>query len=91
MDDSRDFRKKIEAVNQPKKKHTVQAARMELDRFLDEHPELRDFQEEIDRRLRNAGDSVNRLAVLGIMIEGKLRDLQDHMSYFLAPGKPKSG
>ena len=38
------------------------------DRFLKEHPELRPFQEEIDRRLTHAGSIENRMAVLGFMM-----------------------
>ena len=38
------------------------------DRFLKLHPELRPFQEEIDRRLTHAGSIENRMAVLGFMI-----------------------
>ena len=38
------------------------------DRFLDKRPELRCFQEEIDRRLKNAGSLENRMAVLAFMI-----------------------
>lgn len=87
MDDAGNLTKKAGTANQPKLADTVQGAQAELDRFLHAHPELKAFQEEIDRRLRNAGDTANRLAVLSIMIEGKLKDLQDHMSHFLSQKK----
>ena len=56
-------------------------ARQERDRLLNEHPELKEFQQKIDRCLDNAGSSENRMAVLGIMIEAKLKDLRDELSH----------
>lgn len=56
------------------------AARIERDRMLDEHPDLREFQKEIDRCLDNAGSSENRMAVLGILMEAKLKELRDQLS-----------
>ena len=56
-------------------------ARKERDRLLKERPDLKEFQKKIDRCLDNAGNSENRMAVLGIMIEAKLRELQDELSH----------
>ena len=56
-------------------------ARYERDRLLEEHPELKELQKKIDRCLDNAGSSENRMAVLGIMIEAKLKELQDELSH----------
>ena len=56
-------------------------ALQERDRLLNEHPELKEFQKKIDRCLDNAGSSENRMAVLGIMIEAKLKELQDELSH----------
>ena len=56
-------------------------ARQERDRLLNEHPELKEFQKKIDRCLDNAGSSENRMAVLGIMMEAKLKELQDELSH----------
>ena len=56
-------------------------ARQERNRLLEEHPELKEFQKKIDRCLDNAGSSENRMAVLGIMIEAKLKELQDELSH----------
>ena len=56
-------------------------ARQERDRLLEEYPELNELQEKIDRCLDNAGSSENRMAVLGIMIEAKLKELQDELSH----------
>jgi dsDNA-specific endonuclease/ATPase MutS2 len=55
-------------------------ALQERDRLLEEHPELREFQNEIDRCLDNAGSPENRMAVLAIMIEAKLKHLRDELS-----------
>ena len=56
-------------------------ARKERDRLLKDHPDLREFQKHIDRCLDNAGSSENRMAVLGILIEAKLKELQDELSH----------
>lgn len=57
------------------------AARLERDRLLNEHPDLKEFQKEIDRCLENAGSSENRMAVLGMMMEAKLKELRDELSH----------
>ncbi len=58
------------------------AAREEQDRLLKERPSLKEFQKEIDRCLNNAGSSENRMAVLGIMMGAKLKELQEQLSHF---------
>ena len=58
-----------------------QKARQELDHLLNEHPDLKAFQKKIDRCLDNAGSSENRMAVLGIMMEAKLKELRDELSH----------
>lgn len=55
------------------------AARQEIDRLLKLRPEYRTFQNEIESRLNAAGRVENRLAVLGIMIEGKLKELEEQL------------
>jgi len=55
-------------------------ARLERDRLLKEHPHLQAYQDEIDRMLAGAGSSENRMAVLGLMMEAKLNELQDQLS-----------
>jgi hypothetical protein len=57
------------------------AAREERDRLLDEYPDLREFQKQIDRYLDNAGSSENRMVVLGIMIEAKLKELREELTH----------
>jgi len=56
-------------------------AREERDRLLDEYPNLREFQKQIDRCLDNAGNSENRMVVLGIMIEAKLKELREELAH----------
>ena len=54
-------------------------ARKKRDRLLEEYPDLREYQKEIDRCLDNAGGAENRMAVLAVMIEAKLKELQDEL------------
>ena len=56
-------------------------ARKERNRLLKEYPDLREYQKEIDRYLDNAGSAENRMAVLAVMIEAKLKELQDELSH----------
>ena len=55
-------------------------ARKERDQLLREHPKLRKFQKEIDHCLDNSGNSENRMTVLGIMIEDRLKELRRQLS-----------
>jgi hypothetical protein len=56
-------------------------ARKERNRLLKEYPDLREYQKEIDQCLDNAGSAENRMAVLAVMIEAKLKELQDELSH----------
>jgi dsDNA-specific endonuclease/ATPase MutS2 len=56
-------------------------ARKVRDRLLKENPGLKEYQKEIDRCLDNAGSAENRMAVLAVMIEAKLKELQDELSH----------
>ncbi|MGD9209987.1 MAG: hypothetical protein PVI90_04395 [Desulfobacteraceae bacterium] len=49
------------------------------EQYLKKHPHLVPFQKEIDRLLDNAGSQENRMAVLGIMLEGKLSELREQL------------
>lgn len=53
----------------------LEAALAERDRFLAQHPRHIGYQRKIDGVLSKAGTSENRLAVLAVMIEGKLGEL----------------
>ncbi len=47
----------------------------ERSQFLETYPQYRTFQAEIDRMLDKAGSADNRMAVLAMLIEGKLVEL----------------
>lgn len=53
----------------------VQAAIDKRDAFLREHPELTEYQKEIQRRLSKAGYMKNRVGVLGFMLEERVSAL----------------
>ncbi len=55
-------------------------AKKDLEEFLDAHPNLREFQNEIDRVLDSPA---NRLEVISIMLAGKLSDLHCYMQELL--------
>lgn len=57
-----------------------ETAQKERDQLLKERPKLKKFQNEIDRILDNSGNSENRMSVLGILIEGRLKELQSQLS-----------
>ena len=46
------------------------------DRFLEENPHLKPFQEEIDKRLKAAGSIENRMTILRCMMYDKLEGLR---------------
>lgn len=52
----------------------------DLNEFLEQHPELRPMQEEIDRALAKAGNSNNRMSVLHGMMMDKVRELRDALN-----------
>ena len=54
----------------------LQKALAERERFLDRQPHLRAYQAEIDRVLDNSGNAEGRMAVLGMLLQGKLFDMQ---------------
>lgn len=47
--------------------------------FLEQHPEYREFQQEIDRLLDKAGSSENRMTILAMLMEGKLVELHQQL------------
>ena len=53
----------------------LEEALAERDRFLAQHPDYLAYQREIDGVLSKAGTSANRLAVLAVMMECKLDEL----------------
>ena len=75
------FNRKSSNISRQELIEMGKTAREERDRLINEYPDLREFQEKIDRCLDNAGSSENRMAVLGIMIEAKLKDLQEELTH----------
>ncbi|WP_319287859.1 hypothetical protein [Desulfosarcina sp.] len=57
----------------------LQKALAERERFLDRQPHLRVYQAEIDRVLDNSGNLEGRMAVLGMLLQGKLLDMQKEL------------
>ena len=47
----------------------------ERSRFLEQYPQYQEYQREIDRILDKAGSADNRMAVLAMLIEGKLVEM----------------
>lgn len=73
--------KKTGVRSDPKKPSEIgERARCERDRLLRDHPHLQAYQNEIDRLLEGAGSTQNRMAVLGLMMEAKLKELTDQLS-----------
>ena len=54
----------------------LETALAERERFLNENPHMRAFQDEIDTMLDKSGASHNRIAVLGTLMQGKLLEMQ---------------
>ena len=55
---------------------SLQKALAERERFLNRQPHLRAYQAEIDRILDKSGNPEGRMAVLGMLLQGKLLDMQ---------------
>ena len=60
-----------------KTKELIEELKAKRDAMLAEKPELIPFQEELDRIMDNSGTPQNRMKVLGILMEAKLRELHD--------------
>ncbi len=48
-------------------------------KFLEEHPELKDFQKEIEKEMRNAGSYENRAVVLKAMMDKRMLELKQNL------------
>lgn len=49
--------------------------------LLEKYPHLREFQEKIDKMMIGAGSFENRMAVLGLLMEANLKELQNHLMH----------
>lgn len=47
--------------------------------FLNQHPKYREYQQEIDQLLDKAGNMENRMAILAMLMEGKLIELHQQL------------
>jgi len=54
----------------------LQKALAKRERYLARHPHLRTYQAEIDRVLDKSGNVQGRLAVIGMLMQGKLIEMQ---------------
>ncbi len=75
------IKKKSSTISRQELIEMGKTARQERDRLLNEYPDLKKFQKKIDKFLDKAGSSENRMAVLGIMMEAKLKELRDELSH----------
>jgi hypothetical protein len=71
-------------TNQPKgaeqqPNRALVEALAERDRFLEQYPKMNTYQNEIDRMLDKAGPQENRFAVLAMLMEGKLAELDTEL------------
>lgn len=56
----------------------------ERDLFLEKNPHMEKYQREIDRHMRGAGSSENRMAILAMMMNAKLMELQEQCKALVA-------
>lgn len=54
----------------------LQEALVNRERYLEHHPHLRAYQAEINRVLDKSGNVQGRLAVIGMLMQGKLLEMQ---------------
>lgn len=57
----------------------IQEAVKARDEFLEDHPELLDFQKEIEKEMRKAGSWENRAAILKSMMDKKILELKQKL------------
>jgi hypothetical protein len=58
---------------------TLDEALAKREEYLAENPHLREYQSEINRILDNSGDTAARMEVLGMLMQGKLLELQSEL------------
>jgi hypothetical protein len=75
-----DAEKKKQLASHKSSDDLLKEALRRRDAYLEAHPHLKNFQEEIDGLLDKAGNKENRMAVLGMLMEGKLLELGRHLS-----------
>ena len=65
------------------RRERIREATEMINSLLERRPKLRPYQEEIERRLRNAGTVENRLAVLGFMIHEQVLRFDQDLSHLM--------
>lgn len=75
-----DFNKAGDSPLSATAQKTLAEALAERDVFLEQNPTARAYQEQIDRILESAGPIENRMAVLAMLMEAKLRELGEQMN-----------
>lgn len=74
------FKNRADKFSTAKNKERAMAiAIAERDQFLEQHPEYLPYQREIERILDKAGPPEKRLAVLAMLMEGKLLEMQSYL------------
>ena len=73
------IRRDEDRIEQDTQRERLLRAIKERDSFLEKHPHLKEFQKEIDRRMRGAGSFENRMAILMMMIDGKMAELRENL------------
>lgn len=66
-------------------------AKMELNRFLEEHPHLKPFQAKLDSQLNNAGSNHNRMVILKSMLFSKLYELERALNNLIETHNKRDG
>lgn len=62
---------------------SVEEAMRELDELLQQNPDLKEYQHEIERRLNAAGNFDNRMAVISLMMEANMANLHHQLILML--------
>jgi uncharacterized coiled-coil DUF342 family protein len=55
-------------------------AKQQLQQFLDQHPEMKQLQQKIDKALENAGSIENRLTIISTMMFQSLDQLNQQLN-----------
>ncbi len=81
------MRRRYDEAEEEQYREKLRQAIQDRDRLLEEHPELRELQREIDRRMRSAGSFENRMAILTMMMRERLHALKFHLEILASQGK----
>jgi hypothetical protein len=82
--DRRNAMGQLLAIRNPSDSESLRKAIEERDRFLERNPNLKPYQREIERRMKNAGSSENRMAILSMMMQEKLMELKEQCGALVA-------